>query len=309
MFSQNVVWYLFLAGAGSGTVFAVFFVDSAVRRWRSQVFARCQHLIAPGLIAGMTLVAAGSIFLVFDSSRPDRLLNLLLHPALTPLTVGAWSLVLLMLATTTQLVVRLRLAAHTPRALMVMLRWLTALCAFVVMLYTGVLLQGLSAVAFWVSPLLPLLFVLSSLSSGFAVVLLLGLFVPDAAGFAGGAGIGAPTTAATADAAQRTLSHLHAPLLVAEALVLALYLVVMAGGAQTAAQAVVSLTTGTQAQFFWPLVVLGGLLLPFILECIPKHKVSMGLVLLGNAALLVGAFALRFCLLEVGAHRELILFL
>lgn len=45
----------------------------------------------------------------------------------------------------------------------------------VVMVYTGLLLQGTGGVAFWNSPLLPALLLLSSASSGAALVLVGGL--------------------------------------------------------------------------------------------------------------------------------------
>ncbi len=52
-----------------------------------------------------------------------------------------------------------------------------AVLGFGIMLYTGLLLGLLKAVPFWNTPALPLLFVLSALSTGVAIVLALAYLV------------------------------------------------------------------------------------------------------------------------------------
>ena len=152
--------------------------------------------------------------------------------------------------------------------------------------YTGVLLQGLASVLFWQTPLLPMLFSLSSLSCGIACAFLGAAFVETRR----------PITRPLA-----RLALVDGVLLVLEALVMAGYLAWSFAGEGTALAAQ-ALVAGDLRWAFWGGAVLCGLAAPFALERCLTHGNSRTQLLWIAAALLAGGFALRFCLVGAGAY-------
>ena len=291
MFSASIIWYLFFAGVGSGASFTIFLIDSFLRRFKPQLFESLKALIAPGHAISLALVVLSTIFLVFDLGRIDRLLDLFIAPNLTILTIGAWSLLVYMILTDLQLLLRLRLPATTHRYLHIIVRWMTMLSAVAVMVYAGLLLKSLSSVHFWNTPLLPVLFVLSSLSSGLALVMLIGLFRQSAR---------VPLELFA------RFSRTHLPLLVCELLLLVVYLFWAMQRSTTAAAAAVSLISGDYLVHFWGGVVVCGILLPSLIEAF-AHRMTISILIAFHAiAILVGAFALRYCFLMVGAPPQML---
>jgi formate-dependent nitrite reductase membrane component NrfD len=285
MFSGSVTWYLFFAGTGSGITFAVFVLDSFLRVFKPRVFQQYRFLIAPGLVAGILLVALGAVFLAFDLGRLDRIAFLFSHPSFSILSIGAWALALFLFLTVAQVLLRLRFARQAPKSLHILIRWLSATSAAMVMVYTGVLLQSLHAVHFWATPLLPVLFALSSFSSGVALLLVMA-FIRQSDGLA------------IRPFAQ--LSRFHIPLVLGELLVLVLYLWLMSYHSVTATVAVVNLLWGDYALLFWGGAVGCGLLLPLAFEAFFHNRANWNSLFASSVLLLAGALALRFCILGVG---------
>jgi formate-dependent nitrite reductase membrane component NrfD len=285
MFSDSIVWYLFFAGTGSGAAFAAFVLDSYVRRFKPRLFRQYLPLITWGLVAGIVLVALGAVFLVLDLGRLDRVADLFLHPTLSVVTAGAWGLTLFFLVNSLQVFLRLYCADLIPKALHIAVRWLGALCSLFVMGYTGILLESLHAVHFWATPLLPVLFVLSSLSAGIALLVVLGFF--------------RRVDGVTLKTLIR-LSRVHIPLVACELLVIAAYICLMIGRSPSAAESTTSLLQGSYSLLFWLGVIMGGLLLPIALDVFPRHKNGWNSLVVSGVLLLAGALALRFCILGVG---------
>ncbi|MDR1421779.1 MAG: polysulfide reductase NrfD [Coriobacteriales bacterium] len=289
VFSQNVVWYLFLAGAGGGLAFVVFLLDSFLRYWRPWLFGQYRVLMVPALFTGIAFVALGTVFLLFDLGRPERILSFVTDLRPNTLTLGAWSIVAFLALSALQLLVRLRFAAATPKPVHIAIRWATAAGAASVMVYTGLLFQSFGALHFLASPLLPLLFVLSSLSCGFALLLLIGF-------------LRQPEGLSLRPSVRLTRAHL--PLLILELVVLAGYLLLMAFGTQTAAASTARLLNGDYALAFWGGVVALGLLLPLGMELILRGHASWNSTAVYALACLGGALALRFCFLAAAAHPD-----
>ncbi len=290
MFSDSIMWYLFFAGVGSGLSCVVFVADSYLRRFNPSLFITLKPLLLPSIASCLLLVAFGSVFLLFDLGRAERLLILFLEPSFSILSIGTWSLLAYLLLTGTQLLVRLRFSDKTPQILHIVIRWANMLSALAVMLYTGLLLQSLGAVHFWATPLLPLLFMLSSLSSGLAFLLLIAFFKQ--------------AENVTTKVLVR-LFKVHLPLLICEALVLTVYLSWAFQRSTTAAASAMNLLSGDYLLIFWGGVVLCGLILPVILEARARQKASHSLMAAHALILLAGALALRYCFLEVGMHPHL----
>ena len=204
MLGPMIVCYLFLGGTGAGAclVLAVLGLlaprervavaidgarGSVSRRSSPRVVLRVpepyRKLLAPGYAAALVTLALGMVFLLADVGRADRVLLLLANPTLSFVAVGAWSLaacaVLAALAALAWGGFARRASLRAVRVLAVAL----AVAALVVMAYTGLLLQSLSAVPLWASPWLPVLFVLSSLSCGAALVLAVAQFTGAARTF------------------------------------------------------------------------------------------------------------------------------
>ena len=180
MFSELIIAYLFLGGAGGGCclvtaaltwlaqpaalgqVLAGRLRGAAARPW--QRFFGALHLASLGALI------VGAVCLMADLGRPDRLLLVLLHPVPTYVGFGAWAVILCIGLTAVNCSVWLGLLPATRRKLLV-LSSLMAVAAAAVVLYTGLMLSDIPAIPLWNTPWLVALFVLSALSCGVALAL------------------------------------------------------------------------------------------------------------------------------------------
>ena len=244
-------------------------------------------------------LALGMVCLLADVGRADRLLLLLTSPALSHVAVGAWSLavcaVLAVLAALAWdgLVRRWRFAAVQ------VLQAALALAALAVMLYTGLLLQSLSAVPLWATPWLPVLFTLSSLSCGSALVLAAAQLTGAASAFATVLG---------------RLAVVDAVVIVLEAAALAVFAGTALAGvggdfvvgrtAEALAASAEALVAGEAAWLFWGGLVLAGLAVPFALDVILARlrRPRPAIALVAAACVLAGGLAMRYCVVEAGMH-------
>ena len=186
------------------------------------------------------------------------------------------------------------------------LRWLGGInAAFAVgtAIYTGLLLGVVKAVPFWNTPMLPLLFLVSALSTGMgAVLLVVGLrrwVMPKQA------------EAEKEQVAEsvHALSRVDMPLIVTELLVLFFLIFLMVASRSTAAESARYLVSGGYAVAFWLGVVVVGLLVPVTLEAWTLTR-GQGLsvarltdlsVVVG-LCLLIGGIILRYAILAAGAN-------
>ena len=179
MFGILVVAYLFLGGAGAGAIVLACLVDLAWVREPFGMRARAsldearpsERIVAFGLLVGLAAVALGALCLMFDLGRPDRLDALLTSAVPSLIVVGAYAVALLVACVAFLAAVRFAYVPVVPRAAVVVVETAAAASGAVVMLYTGLLLQSAVGVALWRTPLVPVLFALSSLSCGIAVLL------------------------------------------------------------------------------------------------------------------------------------------
>ena len=320
MLGPLIVCYLFLGGTGAGACLVLAALgllapgelvavrgaggDGAGRRPAGahavlRPPAAYRRLLAPGYRAALVALALGMVCLLADVGRADRLLLLLTSPALSHVAVGAWSLavcaVLAVLAALAWdgLVRRWRFAAVQ------VLQAALALAALAVMLYTGLLLQSLSAVPLWATPWLPVLFTLSSLSCGSALVLAAAQLP------------GAPSAFATG---LRRLAVVDAVVIVLEAAALAVFAGTALAGvggdfvvgrtAEALAASAEALVAGEAAWLCWGGLVLAGLAVPFALDVILARlrRPRPAIALVAAACVLAGGLAMRYCVVEAGMH-------
>ena len=322
MFGPLVVCYLFLGGAGAGALFvssalallspADAVSQPALRRRGGGVRMVVELpqpyrlLVAPGAAAGLVALGAGVTCLLADVGRADRVGLLLANPAFTYVAAGTWALVACsglgaaLLAAWTGCV---RLSLTAVRVLEVAL----LAAAFVVMVYTGLLLRDMAAVPLWATPWLPALFALSSLSCGTALVLAAGQFSGAARLFG---------------RVFRRLAFADAVAIILEILVAAAYVAVVLGVAlpgavsvpedsgtlEALAASAQALTAGSAAWAFWGVFAVGGLAVPLALDAAfarGRAALKPRAVLAASACVLAGGFALRYCVVEAGLHPVL----
>lgn len=312
MLGELPVWYLFLGGCGAGllaTASAMMLCVPLPSRALAlgvvagsegvrAMYRSLARLFAPACAAAGALLAVGVACLAVDLGVTDRALLLFLSPKLSFLSVGAWLLSAAMLAD----VALLAVWAHEPRRLPPFVRVLPAaalLLGLAVMTYTGLLLQSLMAVPLWDTPLLPCLFVASSLSCGLALM----LAVVKLSGVAG-------RFAAVA----RQWGRVDVAVLLAEAAIATAFAIVQVLRAQTGETGTLlalgaslqTLLAGPDAWVFWGVFGLVGLAVPLALACASLYAKPSPMMPFAQAACtLVGAFAMRWSIVAAGMHPVL----
>jgi len=256
-------------------------------------------------------VIIGCSLLIFELGRPFRALNLFKVINLSPMSIGSWVLVLFIF---TALAYAL---AFIPSFFSGMERWRKRMgpvlhgLAWVnvplgigVAVYTGVLLGGIPSRPFWNSPILALLFLVSSLSTGVAIIILARILFHR------------KDTQSNAESEHQF--HETGYLLTASDLLLigfellVIFLFVMFAhlsvGNMKYAIAMI-LPGGEMAGVFWLWVVLIGLVIPALIELayvVPRLIYQRAYVshlsseLIVSITVLVGGFMLRYVVVLVG---------
>ncbi len=253
-------------------------------------------------------LATGILCLLADLGRPDRLLHLLTSPEPSAMAVGSFALAAALALAAAFSAFALFDTVRLPRVAVVCLAAAGVAAAGATAAYTGVLLESLASVLLWRTPLVPALFVLSSASCGIAVAFLAASFVETRHPYRG------PLV---------WLARVDGGIVLVEAGCLAVFLLLAFAGEGTvaAARALVlgelapvfwgvlavcglaqALVAGDLRWAFWGGVVLCGLAVPFVLERYLTHGNSRTQLLWIAALLLVGGFALRWCIVGAGAY-------
>lgn len=252
----------------------------------------------PGYAWAACAVTLGAAIacLLADVGRPDRVVNLLTSPVLTPMTVGAYALVAAAALASGFAVARLLDNVELPRMLVAAMAVIGIVVGLVTAAYTGVLLASLASVLFWQTSLLPALFVLSALSCGTGLVCACAAFASERC------------AAPRAPLVARGLLRFDHAVILLETATLVAYLAWGCSSEGTAAAAY-ALLGGELAVPFWAGVIGCGLVGAFALEVFYGRAcqqtggkdVRRPLLLWMAAALLVGGIVLRVCLVGAGA--------
>ena len=280
--------YLFLGGMAAGTLFLSALLWS--RPGPRSRTARLLPFFAPALLA----LGMGALFL--DLSRKLHVYRFYLAFRWTsPMSWGAWILVVVFpvailfgLATIADEDVE-ALSARAPGLAGLVrsarpfalrnarpLRMAAAVAAVGLGGYTGVLLSALGARALWGSALLGPLFLVSGISSGAALAMLLPVSAEERS-FLGRADV-------------------HAMWL--ELALIAFFLVGLATGGAASREAAALVLGGPYTAPFWALVVIAGLVVPSALELLERRLHAATAV--APALVLAGGFALRWILVAAG---------
>jgi len=319
--------YLFLGGAGAGALFLNTVLDLrspwASQDYQSQLLSRMSELsflrmhesqqekqthktrsrgykpqpvyrglFSAGYVAGLVVLALGILCLLADLGRIDRVLFLFTLPTISLIAIGTYALTILLLVAIALSAVWL-FGLNTPwRWLITTLRVIILIFSVSAMLYTGLLFQSMGTGLLIGSFLLPILFLLSSLSTGGAILLIVFTLARKTQGF----------------------KNICDQLIRVDCIVIALELlttgalVVQALLTPGFAQTVEALTQGSESIVFWVGFIVCGLAVPFVFELIQWKKRSDSSqrsgarpsFVLVAALVLVGGFSLRWCVVMAG---------
>jgi formate-dependent nitrite reductase membrane component NrfD len=303
MFDVLSVCYLFLGGSGSGVLLLCSFIDlffsqqsfrGATRR-PTMAQRQSEQFLNVGFIVGEVLLLIGIVCLVLDLGRQDRVLSLFLNPNMSILTIGAYALGVLALLGFVLVLPRLFSLPSIGDTFARVVEIATLCASFVSMLYTGLLLFGMKAVHFWDNPLLPVAFVLSSLSSGIALLVIVGFF---------------SERNERCSIMLRRIVLVDLVVILLEIVCAAAFLWISSRAESAAArESLENLLFGQEALFWWIGFVLCGMLLPLVLELFfirsGERFAQTGLAIVA-VLILVGAFCLRYGFIEVGTQGNLI---
>ena len=228
LFSELAVAYLFFGGAGAGTCAVMGVLECAnlgrygtratyrttkksqprLIRWVRRNLRVPHELLSRGWVLCLVLLAVGSLCLMADAGRPERVLSLWLAPRFTVVTVGAWALLASGALATFFALASNGIGARLPLFVVLVASVAAVIAGVITAVYTGVLLMQLPSVVAFGSWLVPALFCLSSLSCGGAVAFGVASFVDSRVPFS---------------SALRCLSHMDRAIIIAEAVALALF--------------------------------------------------------------------------------------
>ncbi len=304
-----VIAYLFLAGLGAGslTVSASVLLRGGGGGFGGKHFAIARY----GAFIAPPTVALGVLALIFELGSFQagnwlRFLNLYTVINLSPMSIGTWLLTLFLIVSVVYAYTFLRRGsaesddnARLRRAL----AWVSVPLGIAVAIYTGILLGAMPARPFWNSPVLALLFLLSSLSTGVAAIMLARAFFGD--------GVNGEDSESRRDESGYILTTSDMLLIGFELMAVFLFLMfaqLTVGDVKHAVS--ILLSGGSVAFLFWIGVVFIGLLLPGLIELRyasrkllyhgPFAAPPRSIELMVPVAVLVGGFVLRFVVVVAG---------
>lgn len=296
MFNSLVIWYLFLGGAGGGTCLVYLFVKFVANRVEHSWRAFFKIISGPALILSFAFIATGSICLLGDLTRPGKTYLLFTNPTFSALTIGGYSVLLLMACLFFLLTQRFLCLKRVGPGVTRGIEIATAVLSAIVIIYTGVFLSSIGAVGLWRTSFLSVLFTLSSLSCGIAVVFVIAAFME--------------TRIRQVYFPLRALTRIDLALILLEAGTVATIYLTLADVA-TVAESFASLASGVYSKYFWVGFAGCGLIIPLVMETLltPLFKRRPSFYLCVGCLVLIGGYFLRFFVVNAGIHLSTMIFI
>jgi len=285
-----IITYLFLAGAGSGAFIAAVACDLLAPDW-SKALAR-----AGSLVSG-PLVAIGTLCLVLDLEagfwQPWRQ-NYMGYNLRSIISWGViiHSIFILIALLYAAALNEITFVGKLVRKYLTIIELIGSVFAIATATYTGVLIAVVNGVPFWNTPLMPVLFLASAISTGLAAAMIV---------------------AAIIDVKTiKTLSNFalgHVIFISVEALVVMLLVFMSLTRSTEAAVSASMLMSGILSPYFWGLVVILGIVVPFILsifEYLEYGEMPKALVVGADILVLMGGMSLRALIIFSGTPPQII---
>ena len=287
----KIAAYLFLAGTGAGAVIV-------------GVVGDFMGYAIPAKIAiafGIPAVAVSTLFLIMDLGHPAKFFRAMLHPGTSWISRGFFIVSALIVSgglTVILWVWPFGSVLDVNQGLRTALEVIALVLAVATCIYTGILIGIVVSRPFWNNPLLPILFLVSAVSTGIGAVFFITPIVSSVLEIA---------SPKTAEFVTR-LESADMILIIVEAIAIYLYLTLVFDRAPEAASL---LLTGKLSRLFWGGFLVVGLLVPMVIEYFASmmHEgVSQSLVtLVAGVLVLIGGFLMRLLILAAGIRSPLIL--
>lgn len=290
--------YLYLAGMGAGS-----FIIAMLIHWLGvqlnplpvpsiKFLGQNLDLMRAPIFWGPIMVAIGAPFLILDLGIKWRFFYACLNPRTSWVARGFIILsvfIVLGLALFVKSLVPFQWL-HPESSLWLIPEGIAIVFAIATALYTGILLKATKSVPLWNTPLLPLLFLASALSTGSMSIILSTL----------GTGV-----IAYDSGAMKTLMYGEQMLVVFEGIILYLFLSRTYRASEQGKDSVRLLLAGNMRFLFWQGIVLLGLLFPIVLEWISKYYQNAAILFVAGVSLLTGGFFLRLGILRAGIKDQI----
>lgn len=293
--------YLFLAGLSSGAMMTALSVEwmNPEKKAPWDAFVRAGVLLAP------VTIIVGLLILVFDLTKPLNFYKLLLTYNLQ--SVMSLGVLLLLVYTPLSIIyaaMRFRASLESSflgglvRAFGGILDFLERhslwfgrlIFAFAggVGVYTGFLLSAIQTFPLYNSPILPILFLASGLSSGIAACICFGLLFFEKE-------VSKSTTKYLLTMDLRVIP-------IESLLIFALFVGLYFQGGEKAVVAITALSSGSWATIFWLCVIGFSIVIPSViaLTALKNHAYKVNFILLNATSIMIGVFALRMYILYAG---------
>ena len=296
---EIIAIYLYLAGMGAGS-----FIIGTLIGWLNvklgspffssiDLFGHTLNLSSVPILWGPVMVAIGAPFLILDLGIKWRFIYACLNPGTSWVARGFIILsifIVLGLALLAKSILPFKWL-HPGSVLWRIPEIIAFIFAFGTALYTGILLKATKSVPLWNTSLLPLLFLVSGLSTGSMAIILstlgTGLFSHNALPL-------------------KVLMGGEQVLVVIEAIILYLFLSRRYWAAEQGKDSVHLLVFGEMKMIFWGGVVFLGFIFPVILENIASFfPGNVVLIFVTGTLLLGGGFFLRLGILRAGIKDQI----
>jgi len=287
MVNAHIAWYLFLAGMGGGAFLLAAAVDLALRVRPGGTLESVASITDRGLVFGPLAVAVGLVFLLSDLGSPDRAFLLLLSPPNGILGWGAWGIALFLVTSIGAYLLGMFGEPPALRIAEIVCQVAATVLAAYVIGYSGVYLSLFPTVPFLNTPAVPVLFVVSALSTGTALMLacsfVLGGFDPYGRGL-------------------DLCIKAELVLIAIDLAALAAFLLISWFANEQARLSISALLWGDLATLFWLGVLCVGLLAPLLLGVYHRLYPGSPTFALGASCSVAGGLCLRYALLQAAVR-------
>ncbi len=238
-----------------------------------------------GMFIAWLLAMAAGITDMAHLSKPMRFWRMMLRPGSSWISRGFIFIWLFLGAA----MIQLALSQWAPgNAWETVFKVIAGIMAFGVAIYSGFVVGYVGAIKLWNSAVIPILYVITGLTGGLAVVLLVS-FNEDTASLL-------------------SIANYMLVALVVYAVFVAIYLWVATYGSVTARDSVAGILRGSVAPVFWLGVVLFGIVVPIVMVAPFSVAQEASTVVFAVAAVcaILGGIALRYVILKAGLYSPLL---
>lgn len=289
MEDPRIITYLFLGGLGAGACQVLAVLSFLCPREMVSFYGlfrpriEYRNLIGTGYAAASLALFFGIVCLAADLGRPDRILTVAFNLGASVVNVGAWCLAGLLVCALL-LCMAWMLYPRVRTVFVMTVAGVSLVLGFAVMVYTALLLALFAGVPFWDNPLILVLFILSSLSTGCGLIMATSHLCRSNGTFS---------------SAMRGLSIVDIAIVLVEAVALAL-LVAFSFLDDVTSSAAIALVSGEQIGAFWLGLVGCGLIVPLVVELFALYVRRDDLGFVAGAFALIGGYCLRVCIIGAG---------